>query len=157
MENQVLGYKSPLYGRRSAQFKITPFTYLETQKMLVNYDKESQAIAYGITGGIPEYLSKIDTNKSLDENILDLFFDENGTFFEEATNLLKQEMRKPASYNSILGAIASGASRLNEIANKVGLDTSACSSLLKSLIKLNIVEKYILLLKKNQVEKQYMK
>lgn len=141
MENQVLGYKSPLYGRRSAQFKITPFTYLETQKMLVNYDKESQAIAYGITGGIPEYLSKIDTNKSLDENILDLFFDENGTFFEEATNLLKQEMRNPASYNSILGAIASGASRLNEIANKVGLDTSACSSLLKSLIELNIVEK----------------
>lgn len=66
-------------------------------------------------------------------------------------------MRNPASYNSILGAIASGASRLNEIANKVGLDTSACSSLLKSLIELNIVEKYILLLKKNQVEKQYMK
>ena len=50
-------------------------------------------------------------------------------------------MRNPASYNSILGAIASGASRLNEIANKVGLDTSACSSLLKSLIELNIVEK----------------
>lgn len=141
MENQVLGYKSPLYGRRSAQFKITPFTYLETQKMLVNYDQESQAIAYGITGGIPEYLSKIDTNKSLDENILDLFFDDNGALFEEATNLLKQEMRNPASYNSILGAIASGASRLNEIANKVGLDTSACSGLLKSLIELNTVEK----------------
>ena len=70
-----------------------------------------------------------------------MFFNENGTFFEEATNLLKQEMRNPASYNSILGAIASGASRLNEIANKVGLDTSACSSLLKSLIELNIVEK----------------
>lgn len=66
------------------------FHIFRTQKMLVNYDKESQAIAYGITGGIPEYLSKIDTNKSLDENILDLFFDENGTFFEEATNLLKQ-------------------------------------------------------------------
>ena len=56
--------------------------------MLVNYDQESQAIAYGITGGIPEYLSKIDTNKSLDENILDLFFDDNGALFEEATNLL---------------------------------------------------------------------
>ena len=51
--------------------------------MGVNYDKESQAIAYGITGGIPEYLSKIDTNKSLDENILDLFFDENGTFLKK--------------------------------------------------------------------------
>ena len=63
-----------------------------------------------------------------------MFFDDNGALFEEATNLLKQEMRNPASYNSILGAIASGASRLNEIANKVGLDTSASSGLLKSLI-----------------------
>ena len=34
MENQVLGYKSPLYGRRSAQFKITPFTFLERKKCL---------------------------------------------------------------------------------------------------------------------------
>ena len=157
MENQVLGYKSPLYGRRSAQFKITPFTYLETQKMLVNYDQESQAIAYGITGGIPEYLSKIDTNKSLDENILDCFLMIMEHYLRKQTNLFKQEMRNPASYNSILGAIASGASRLNEIANKVGLDTSACSGLLKSLIQLNIVEKIYPVTEKNQVEKQYMR
>ena len=29
MENQVLGYKSPLYGRRNAQFKIVPFDYVD--------------------------------------------------------------------------------------------------------------------------------
>lgn len=141
MENQVLGYKSPLYERRSAQFKMVPFTYLESREMLENYSKEDQAIAYGISGGIPEYLSKMDKNKTLDENIFDLFFDDNGALFEEATSLLKQEMRNPASYNSILGAIAQGASRLNEISNKVGLDTPSCSNLLKFLIELNIVEK----------------
>ena len=89
----------------------------------------------------PPLRTEEDRKAVLEENILDLFFDDNGALFEEATNLLKQEMRNPASYNSILGAIASGASRLNEIANKVGLDTSACSGLLKSLIELNIVEK----------------
>lgn len=141
MENQVLGYKSPLYGRRSAQFKIMPFNYIETRKMVPQYDIYDQAIVYGITAGIPEYLLKIDDSKSLDENIVDLFFDANGVLFEEPMNLLKQEMRNPASYNSIIGAIASGCSRLNEISNKVGLDTPSCSALLKSLIKLSIVEK----------------
>ncbi|MDR1689385.1 MAG: ATP-binding protein, partial [Clostridiales bacterium] len=29
MENQVLGYQSPLYGRRTAQFKILPFSFFE--------------------------------------------------------------------------------------------------------------------------------
>ena len=27
MEEQVLGYESPLYGRRTAQFKIEPLSY----------------------------------------------------------------------------------------------------------------------------------
>ena len=30
MKKQVLGYQSPLYGRRTAQFKILPFHYLDT-------------------------------------------------------------------------------------------------------------------------------
>ena len=30
MEDQVLAYKAPLYGRRSAQFKILPFNFSET-------------------------------------------------------------------------------------------------------------------------------
>ena len=34
MEHQVLGYKSPLYGRRTAQFKITPFDFWEARQML---------------------------------------------------------------------------------------------------------------------------
>jgi len=30
MEYQVLGYKSPLYGRRTAPFKVKPFTFFES-------------------------------------------------------------------------------------------------------------------------------
>ena len=141
MENQVLGYKSPLYGRRTAQFKIKPFTFFESREMLGQFEPEDQAVLYGVTGGVPEYLNRIQENKTVDENLLSLFFDDNGMLFEEPTNLLKQEMREPASYHSVISAIASGASKLNEIATKVGLESSACSNLLTSLIQIGIVEK----------------
>ena len=143
MEEQVLGYKSPLYGRRTAQFKIHPFTFFEARRMLLNFSEEAQAILYGITGGIPEYISRIDVNRSLDDNIVDLFFDESGRLFEEPVNLLKQELREPASYHSIISAIASGASRMNDISTKTGLETSGCSNQITSLISLGIIRKEI--------------
>ena len=39
MENQVLGYKSPLYGRRTAQFRVKPFTYFESIPFMDGYKK----------------------------------------------------------------------------------------------------------------------
>ena len=141
MEEQVLGYKSPLYGRRTAQFKIHPFTFFEARQMLSSFAPEDQAILYGATGGIPEYLSRINRYLSLERNLIDLFFDESGRLFEEPVNLLKQELREPATYHSIISAIAGGASRLNEIAGKTGLETSGCSNQITSLIALGIIRK----------------
>lgn len=139
MEEQVLGYKSPLYGRRTAQFKIHPLTFFEAKEMLPGFDKEQQAVLYGVTGGIPEYLSRIQNGISMDENIIRLFFDETGRLFEEPLNLMKQELKEPMTYHSIISAIASGASRMNEIATKTGMETSACSNQIASLISLGIV------------------
>lgn len=143
MEEQILGYKSPLYGRRTAQFKLRPFSFFDARKMLDHYSLEDQAILYGVTGGIPEYLSRIQPSKSLDQNLIDLFFDESGRLFEEPTNLLKQELREPASYHSILSAIAGGASRLNEITTKTGLASGGCSNQITSLISLGIIKREI--------------
>ena len=141
MEEQVLGYKSPLYGRRTAQFKLHPFTFFEARKMLTGFSPEEQAVLYGVTGGIPEYLSRISQTQTMDENILELFFDESGRLFEEPVNLLKQELREPASYHSIISAIAGGASRINEIATKTGMETSGCSNQITSLTALGIIRR----------------
>lgn len=141
MENQVLGYKSPLYGRRTAQYKIKPFTYLESQKMLANYTIEETAILHAVTGGVPEYLSFVEPNRSLQENLIHLFLNPSGRLFEEPSNLLKQELREPRVYNDILSAIALGSTRNNEIATKIGQLTGALSPYLKSLIELGIIEK----------------
>ncbi|MBO5094003.1 MAG: ATP-binding protein [Lachnospiraceae bacterium] len=143
MEEQVLGYKSPLYGRRSAQFKIRPFTFWEAGEMLQGFANEERAALYGVTGGIPEYLSRIDLDMNVDDNIIQLFFDESGRLFEEPVNLMKQELREPMTYHSIVAAIAGGAGKLNEIATKTGLESSGCSNQLTSLISLGIVKKEV--------------
>ena len=141
MENQVLGYKSPLYGRRTAQFKITPFSFFESMPFFEEFTKTDKAVLYGITGGVPEYLAKIDPAKSVEGNIIDLFMTASGRLYEEPSNLLKQELREPAIYNGIIEAIAGGASRLNEIATRCGIESNKCAKYLKSLISLGIVKK----------------
>ena len=141
MENQVLAYKSPLYGRRTAQFKLLPFTFFEALPFFETFNKTDKAVLYGITGGIPDYLNKINPEKSVEGNIIDLFLTASGHLYEEPSNLLKQELREPATYNGILDAIAGGASRLNEIATKCGMESNVCAKYLKSLITLGIVKK----------------
>lgn len=139
MERQVLGYESPLYGRRTAQFKVEPFDYAETAAWFVGRSREEQALLYGITGGVPLYLEQFDPALSLRENLLENFFDRNAMLFEEPGNLLKQELREPERYNSIIAAVAGGASKLSEIASAVGMETGACSKYIDSLIELGIL------------------
>lgn len=143
MEYQVLGYKSPLYGRRTAQFKINPFNFFDSLYFLNGFDKKDQAVLYGVTDGIPEYLIKIKLNRSVQENITDLFLTPSGHLYEEPSNLLKQELREPSIYNGIIEAIAKGASKLNEIATKCNMESNKCSKYLTSLIVLGIVKKDI--------------
>jgi AAA+ ATPase superfamily predicted ATPase len=143
MENQVLGYKSPLYGRRTSQYKLLPFDYFESSEMVSTFSPEEKIIIYSITGGIPEYISRVDKALPLRENIQELFFNPSGRLFEEPTNLLKQELKMPETYNAIIAAIAGGSSKLNEIATKVGIETSQCSKMLSSLASLGLVRKEI--------------
>lgn len=142
MENQVLGYQSPLYGRRTAQMKIQPFSFSECTQYYQQFSKEDLAIAYGLTGGIPLYMSKIDDSKTIEDNIKENFFDPTAYLFEEPGNLIKQECREPMQYNSIIKTIATGASRMNEIANGSGLnDAASASNYISKLISLGIVSK----------------
>lgn len=54
---------------------------------------------------------------------------------------MKQELREPAIYNSIISAIASGASHANEISTKVGIESAVCAKYLKVLLDLGILKK----------------
>ena len=141
MEDHVLAYKAPLYGRRTAQFKINPFEFLEACRYFENFSDEDKALAYGIVGGTPQYLMQLDDKLSIEENIKNTHLNPSSSIFEEPTNLLKQEVREPAIYNAVITAIATGSSKMNEISNKIDEDTSVCATYIKNLITLGIVKK----------------
>ncbi|MCL2046027.1 MAG: ATP-binding protein [Oscillospiraceae bacterium] len=141
MENEVLGYKSPLYGRRTAQIKLEGFDYYDSAKMLTGFSDEDKIKLYSCVGGTPHYLAQIKAGETFEDNIKRLFFDTSGYLFNEPLMLLHQELREPAMYNSIISAIAGGASKLNEIATKINENSPKVSKYLQTLVDLHIVQK----------------
>lgn len=141
MEEQVLGYESPLYGRCTAQFKLLPFDFAESTQYFRQFTPLDIASVYGIVGGTPQYLAQLQDGQSFEDNIKNNLLSPHAYLFEEPGNLLKQEVREAALYNAVISAIATGSTRLSEIANKVGIPTGACAVYLKNLAALGIIKK----------------
>jgi len=95
MEDHVLAYKAPLYGRRTAQMKMQPFDFADACRYFKNFSDEDKALIYGIVGGTPQYLLQMDDKLSIEENIKNTFLNPTSSLFEEPENLLKQEVREP--------------------------------------------------------------
>lgn len=141
MEEEVLSEKSPLFGRRTAQLQVKPFSYREAADFVPSYTPAEKAVCYGITGGVAKYLSLLRDTKSLDENIVSLFFAKTGYMYEEPSNLLTQEFRNITTYNAIIEAIASGRTKQNAIADLTHLEPSTTSHAIQNLIKTGILKK----------------
>ena len=157
MEKKVLSEKSPLFGRRDSQIKLEAFNYLDAAKFVPNYSNEDKAISYGITGGVAKYLSMIDSNKSIDENIVRLFFRTDGYLYDETRNLLTQEFSDISLVNNIVEQIASGENALNIIAAKIGEKAQTVLYSLEKLMNVGLIEKKKCITdEKNKKKTQYV-
>lgn len=143
MESEVLGRKSPLFGRRTAQIKVGDLGFRDAAKMLSGLSAQEAFRFYGCFGGVPYYLQQVNPRESLRENLARLYFDPMGFLFEEPYGLLRQEFQEPALYNSILRAIAAGANRAKEIADRTGIVQTSLPRYLKALENVGIIEKAV--------------
>lgn len=143
MESEVLGRKSPLYGRRTAQIHLGPLGYREAAMMLPGLPPQEQFRFYGCFGGVPYYLQQVDPSLGLRKNLARLYFDPSGLLFDEPYGLLRQELSEPALYAGALRAIASGAARPKEIAERSGMEPTSVSRYLRTLERLEIVERRV--------------
>lgn len=143
MINEVLGYSSPLYGRRTANMELKPLNYLEATKFFPNFSNIDKITTYLILGGIPYYLQTFSDKLSIKENIKNSIFNDVSLLKEEPILLLKQEFREPAIYNSIIEAIATGSSKFNEISQKIKEESSKCASYIKNLQEVRIINRLI--------------
>ena len=143
MEGKVLGRKSPLYGRRTAQIKLQPFDYLDAARMMPAKSDEERIEYYATFGGTPYYLSQIDPDASFEENVELQFFNKAGLLYEEPMMLLRQELREPANYNSVMSAVAGGATSPKEIAESAGIEQNSIGKYLKTLEGLDLIERSV--------------
>ena len=157
MQNKVLSEKSPVFGRRSMQLELLPFSYLEAAHFVPEYSLEEKAIVYGITGGIGQYLSLIDTSKSLDENIAELFFEKTGYLYEETRNFLTQEFEDVSMANAVIEKLASGENTVNLISDKIHEKPQTVLYTLEKLMSVGLVEKkHCITEEKNRKKTRYV-
>jgi AAA+ ATPase superfamily predicted ATPase len=151
MEREVLAERSPLYGRRTGQLQLIPLSYRDSGSFFLEYSSKEKLIIYGILGGIPAYLNRFafhfsqhsqqTSKRTIEQHIKEELLTPQGYLFDEVNFLLRMELRDPRTYASLLQAIAGGATRLNEISQRVGLETTNANKYLSVLRELGLIKR----------------
>ncbi|MCF0133805.1 MAG: ATP-binding protein [Blautia sp.] len=157
MENKVLSEKSPVFGRRNSQIKLEAFDYREAALFVPDYSPEEAAVCYGVTGGVAKYLSLINPDISIDENIKKLFFHTDGYLYDETRNLLTQEFSDITVVNNVIEQIANGSNTVTLIASKIHEKEPTVLYSLEKLISAGLIEKKKCITEeKNKKKTQYV-
>jgi len=141
METEVLNYKSPLYGRRTAQWKLGPLKIHHLKPFFPHYNFETLVQVYACLDGIPAYLQKFNPENNFWQNVQQKILTKGEFLYEEAEFLLREELREPRNYAIILKAIAQEAQTYGEILNKTSVDKSMLSKYASVLEDLGFIKR----------------
>ena len=144
MMEKLLGKKSPIYGRRTEQILLEPLKFRDAclffpEKMSL----KERILNYVVLGGMPAYLLEFDFNKPLRENILSNIIRKNKFLYQDVLFALREELKEPRNYFSILYSISKGNTKARQIVNDTGLEKSFVNKYLSVLIDLQLVERRI--------------
>ncbi len=143
-ERDVVGYGATTYGRRTGSLRLRPFPFAEIGPFVEGWSVEDRIRAWAVFGGVPYYLKEIDAGAGLADAIRRAILYPDGLLREEPRFLLAQEsrLRDTDTYMSCLRAIAGGATRLNEIAQRIGRSRSEeARPFLETLEQMGLVER----------------
>lgn len=142
MEREVLGEKSPLFGRRTGQILLKPFGYREAAAFHPRVSLVQKAMTYFICGGIPLYLRYFDSNRSILQNIEHSLLNELAPLYREPDFLLREELREVENYYMVLMALAEGSLPSRVVARRSGIGNRAVFYYLDQLTTLGYVGKH---------------
>lgn len=142
IEKELLAEKNPLYGRATGIYKMEPMGFYDAVKFFPDYSPKDKVLVYSVLGGIPHYLNQFSRNLTLGENIKKNILTKGSVLYSEVEFLLHQELRETPVYNSVIEAVAMGATKLNEISQRSLVDdTSKTSVYLRNLTELGIIQR----------------
>jgi AAA+ ATPase superfamily predicted ATPase len=145
MEREVLGHKSPLYGRRTGQLLVLvhPLPLRTLKGFFPGYSPEERITAYTILGGVPAYLIQFSDKLSIRQNIERQILKPTAFLHDEVRFILMEELRDPKHYLSVLQAIAFGNTCMNDIVQRTGIERGPVSKYLSVLQDLRLIEREI--------------
>jgi AAA+ ATPase superfamily predicted ATPase len=141
MEKEVLGRESPLFGRRTAQILLKPFSYQEAGQFHPQLATADKAMIYFLCGGIPYYLRFFSASDSIPMNIRRQLLNDYAALFREPDFLLREELKEIERYCGILFALASGAPGARQITDKTGISERNLHYYFQNLIELGYVSR----------------
>lgn len=142
MFENLFASSRPLFNRQTFSLKLHECDYLESSLYYPNFSNEDKIIAYSIFGGLPYYLSLINDQLSIKDNVMILIANPQGRLKDEPALLLHSELRSINQYQSVLQAIYSGSTKLSVIDSKALINkTSTTIKYINKLIDLELVEK----------------
>ncbi len=148
MLKHTLSYDGPLYGRRTAQMRLSSLPFNDVY-MASGLTFERAVEQYAITGGVPKYLEFFEDGRELVDQIKDVVLNKSGFLYEEPFFLLRSESLSAVNYFSIIKTIADGNHKLGKIASALNQDTSSITPYLSTLTELGFIEKRIPVTEKN--------
>jgi len=148
MVDEVLGYSSPLYGRRTASFQLKPLNLFNALRFFSDFRTGLEL--YMLIGGVPSYLRLASRYGDTKTFIEETFLRQEGFFYDEPYIILSGELKELKTYFSILSAMAYGKTRPSEIASYAGLDGRKVYPYLETLIRLGFVERELPIARKEK-------
>jgi hypothetical protein len=143
METEVLSYKSPLYGRRTGEWKVGPLKFGDLKALFKHFSLEDLVKIWCICGGTPFYLVQMDPSLSVEENIKTKILRKGEVLYSEPKVLLREEFREPKTYSLILKYLSLGYNTQGELSSVTGIEKGNLSKYLSVLEETGLV-RYVL-------------
>ena len=141
MENDVLAYKSPIYGRFVRSWKLKP---LKVWDLYNHFGNIVQTVEYYLVfGGVPYYLHFYDKKKNLMENLANSVLTKGRELYDEPLILLRNEFRESRTYRNILKHLALGYNSLGKLCSATGLNKNNLTKYLATLEETDILQHII--------------
>ena len=141
LDAAVADPRAPLYGRRTAQLEVQPMSFAEVADFYPGWSFEQRAVAWGLFGGVPAYAEQAARHASPAEAALALALSPTGPLHTEPECLVREELRDPGVYFSILHSLAAGLMRPNRIAQDAGVPGPSTDKYLDVLRRLRLVHR----------------
>ncbi|MCC7106320.1 MAG: ATP-binding protein, partial [Chloroflexi bacterium] len=139
VENVLTG---PAYGRNTGSLQLKPLGHRDAALFFPEWPVEDCIRAYAMLGGVPHFLLQFDPSRTLGWNIDHNILRRGAVLYQEAELLVREELREPRLYYSILRALSAGDTRVNEIRTRVrgGNGGSDITPYLTTLQELGLVK-----------------